>query len=45
MRGYLPAFTMKMETEIRSLNAGTVSRIAVKEGDAVKPGQPLVFLS
>ncbi len=36
---------MKMETEIRSLKAGTVSRVAVREGDAVAQGAPLVFIS
>lgn len=36
---------MKMETEIRSLRAGKVQSIAVREGDAVKPGQPLLFLA
>ncbi len=36
---------MKMETEIRSLKAGTVTRVAVREGEAVAQGAPLVFIS
>ena len=35
---------MKMETEIRSAFNGTVSRILVKEGDAVASAQPLIEL-
>ena len=35
---------MKMETEIRSLKAGTVSNVAVREGDAVAQGQALVSI-
>ncbi|MCC2605442.1 sodium-extruding oxaloacetate decarboxylase subunit alpha [Planctobacterium marinum] len=33
---------MKMETEVRAVKAGTVAGIAVKEGDAVQAGQPLL---
>jgi len=32
---------MKMETEIKSPGAGVVSKIFVKPGDSVKPGDPL----
>ncbi|MDC1360821.1 sodium-extruding oxaloacetate decarboxylase subunit alpha [Gammaproteobacteria bacterium] len=32
---------MKMETEIKSPGAGVVTKIFVKPGDAVKPGDPL----
>jgi len=32
---------MKMETEIRAINAGVVQAILVKEGDAVTVGEPL----
>ena len=32
---------MKMETEIKSPGAGVVTKILVKPGDAVKPGDPL----
>ncbi len=35
---------MKMETEIRSIRSGTVKRLAVREGDAVKPGEPLLYI-
>ncbi|NCA70675.1 MAG: oxaloacetate decarboxylase subunit alpha [Sphingobacteriia bacterium] len=35
---------MKMETEVRSPDAGTVRSIAVKEGDALQVGQTLVVL-
>lgn len=35
---------MKMETEIRSLKAGTVVSVAVREGDAVAQGQALVSI-
>ncbi|MEM9603435.1 MAG: sodium-extruding oxaloacetate decarboxylase subunit alpha [Pseudomonadota bacterium] len=35
---------MKMETEIRSLKAGTVTQVAVREGDAVAQGQALVSI-
>lgn len=36
---------MKMETEVRSTQAGTVAEILVKEGDAVQVGQALLRLS
>lgn len=36
---------MKMETEVRATDEGTVTEILVKEGDAVKVGTPLVRLS
>jgi len=36
---------MKMETEVRARSGGTVSSIAVKEGDAVAVGQVLINLS
>ena len=36
---------MKMETEIRASQSGTVSEILVREGDAVKAGDPLVTLA
>ena len=36
---------MKMETEVRTPHAGTISRYAVKEGDQVKSGDPLVYLA
>jgi oxaloacetate decarboxylase alpha subunit len=32
---------MKMETEIKSPKAGVVTKIFVKPGDSVKPGDPL----
>jgi biotin carboxyl carrier protein len=32
---------MKMETEIKSPEAGVVTKIFVKPGDSVKPGDPL----
>ena len=35
---------MKMETEIRSAFSGTITDIAVGEGDAVTSGQPLILL-
>ena len=35
---------MKMETEVKALNAGVVSELLVAEGDAVKVGTPLVAL-
>lgn len=35
---------MKMETEIRALNAGTVGTISVREGDAVQVGDTLLTL-
>ena len=35
---------MKMETEIRASQAGTVSEIHVREGDAVNAGDALVTL-
>jgi oxaloacetate decarboxylase alpha subunit len=35
---------MKMETEVRSRVAGTVSSVNVKEGDAVAVGQILISL-
>jgi len=36
---------MKMETEVRTSHAGTVSQILVKEGDTVQVGTPLLSLS
>ncbi len=36
---------MKMETEVRSIRAGSVTRVAVREGDAVKPGDALCFMA
>lgn len=36
---------MKMETEVRASDSGTVSEILVKEGDAVQVGQTLLRLS
>ena len=36
---------MKMETEIRSTSAGTVTEINVKAGDAVKVGDSLLALA
>jgi oxaloacetate decarboxylase alpha subunit len=36
---------MKMETEVRSIRAGTVTRVAVREGDAVKVGDALCFMA
>ncbi len=36
---------MKMETQVRSLRAGTVTTVRVREGDAVKPGDPLCQLA
>ncbi|WJG08377.1 sodium-extruding oxaloacetate decarboxylase subunit alpha [Aliiglaciecola sp. LCG003] len=35
---------MKMETEVRAVEGGTVSSILIKEGDAVQSGQPLIHL-
>ncbi|MBE0505691.1 MAG: sodium-extruding oxaloacetate decarboxylase subunit alpha [Marinospirillum sp.] len=35
---------MKMETEIRAVNAGTVGTISVREGDAVQVGDTLLTL-
>jgi oxaloacetate decarboxylase alpha subunit len=35
---------MKMETEVKALNAGVVSELLVAEGDAVKVGTPLIGL-
>lgn len=35
---------MKMENEITSAHAGTVSKVLVREGDAVNTGDPLVLL-
>ncbi|MGN7611360.1 sodium-extruding oxaloacetate decarboxylase subunit alpha [Magnetococcales bacterium HHB-1] len=35
---------MKMETEVRAAQAGTVQQIMVKEGDAVQSGDPLLML-
>ena len=32
---------MKMETEIKSPESGVVTKIFVKSGDSVKPGDPL----
>ena len=36
---------MKMETEVRSIRAGTVTRVVAREGDAVKPGDTLCFMA
>ncbi|MFC1751820.1 biotin/lipoyl-containing protein [Thermoproteota archaeon] len=36
---------MKMETEIKSSKAGTVSAISVSEGDTVKPDQVLAWIN
>jgi oxaloacetate decarboxylase alpha subunit len=36
---------MKMETEVRAPEGGTVAEILVKEGDAVQVGQPLLSLA
>jgi oxaloacetate decarboxylase alpha subunit len=36
---------MKMETEVRAPQSGTVTEILVKEGDAVQVGQALLRLS
>ncbi len=36
---------MKMETEVRASEAGTVAAILVKEGDAVQVGEPLLSLN
>jgi len=36
---------MKMETEVRASQAGTVAAILVKEGDAVQVGEPLLRLN
>ena len=36
---------MKMETEVRAVNAGTIANVMVKEGDAVQAGQPLLSFS
>jgi len=36
---------MKMETEVRAARAGTVVSVAVKEGDAVKVGTTLLYIS
>ena len=33
---------MKMETEVKSPIAGTITSIDIKEGDAVTPGQLLL---
>lgn len=35
---------MKMETEVRAASSGTVSQVKVKEGDAVKVGDPLIII-
>ena len=35
---------MKMETELRSPEAGRVLAVAVKSGDSVQVGQPLLTL-
>jgi biotin carboxyl carrier protein len=34
---------MKMEIKIQAQSAGTIKSIEVAPGDAVKPGQALVF--
>ncbi|MGH1540230.1 MAG: biotin/lipoyl-containing protein, partial [Arenicella sp.] len=36
---------MKMETEVRSVVAGTVQSIQVSEGDAVNVGQPILTIA
>jgi len=36
---------MKMETEIRSTEAGTIAALNIKEGDSVQVGQALITLS
>jgi oxaloacetate decarboxylase alpha subunit len=36
---------MKMETEIKTPIAGTITNIFVKPGDSVKPGAPLFEIS
>ena len=36
---------MKMETEVRSPESGTVQAVLVKEGDAVQVGDVLLILS
>ena len=36
---------MKMETEVRSPDSGTVQEVFVKEGDAVQVGDLLLTLS
>ena len=36
---------MKMETEVRASESGTVSELLVKEGDAVQVGQALLRLN
>jgi oxaloacetate decarboxylase alpha subunit len=36
---------MKMETEVRAQFPGTVTQIAVKEGDSVLAGDTLVLLA
>ena len=36
---------MKMETEVRAVQAGQVSQVSVKEGDAVNLGDPLIGLA
>ncbi|HCH24847.1 MAG TPA: oxaloacetate decarboxylase, partial [Oceanospirillaceae bacterium] len=36
---------MKMETEVRAANAGTVGEVSVKEGDAVSVGDTLLTLA
>jgi oxaloacetate decarboxylase alpha subunit len=35
---------MKMETEVRAMQAGVVEKVNVNEGDAVQAGQPLLTL-
>ena len=35
---------MKMETEIRAVNSGTVTSLHIKEGDSVAVGQALISL-
>lgn len=36
---------MKMETEVRAAKSGTVASVAIKEGDAVQAGQPLMTIA
>ncbi len=36
---------MKMETEVRAVNAGVITNLHVKEGDAVTVGEALLSFS